>query len=75
MRKGSSKFSENGKLYDILMYEENAMIPMRDEVRLAVDIYRPAINGAPVEKKFPVILQRTPYKKKAKDLSNKVNIV
>jgi putative CocE/NonD family hydrolase len=66
MRKGSSEFSENEKLYDVLMYEENAMIPMRDGVRLAADIYRPAINGAPVEEKFPVILQRTPYNKKSK---------
>jgi putative CocE/NonD family hydrolase len=65
MRKGSSKLSENETLYDVLMHEENAMIPMRDGVRLAADIYRPAINGAPVEKKFPVILQRTPYNKKA----------
>ena len=66
MRNGSSEFSENETLYDVQVYEENAMIPMRDGVRLAADIYHPAINGAPVEKKFPVILQRTPYNKKSK---------
>ncbi len=39
------------------------MIPMRDGVRLAADIYRPARDGAPVEGKFPVLLERTPYNK------------
>lgn len=39
------------------------MIPMRDGVRLATDIYRPAREGAPVESTFPVILERTPYGK------------
>jgi len=41
----------------------NVMVPMRDGVRLATDIYRPARNGTPVEGKFPVILERTPYNK------------
>ena len=39
------------------------MIPMRDGVRLAADIYRPAIEGIAAADKFPVILQRTPYNK------------
>jgi len=41
----------------------NVMVPMRDGVRLATDIHRPARNGAPVDGKFPVILERTPYNK------------
>jgi putative CocE/NonD family hydrolase len=41
----------------------NVMIPMRDGVRLAADIYRPVRDGAPVEGKFPVLLERTPYNK------------
>jgi len=36
---------------------------MRDGVRLATNIYRPAENGKVVEGKFPVILERTPYGK------------
>jgi hypothetical protein len=36
---------------------------MRDGVRLACDIYRPGNNGAAIDGKFPVILQRTPYNK------------
>ena len=39
------------------------MVPMRDGVRLATDIYRPARDGSPVSDKFPVILERTPYNK------------
>jgi uncharacterized protein len=39
------------------------MVKMRDGVRLATDIYRPAQNGASVEGKFPTLLMRTPYNK------------
>jgi putative CocE/NonD family hydrolase len=39
------------------------MLPMRDGVRLATDIYLPARNGQPVSEKFPAILERTPYNK------------
>lgn len=43
--------------------EANVMIPMRDNVRLATDIYFPAIEGQQVGGTFPVILERTPYNK------------
>jgi putative CocE/NonD family hydrolase len=48
--------------YDIAAFP-NIMVPMRDDVRLATNIYRPAENGRVVEGKFPVILERTPYGK------------
>ena len=38
--------------------ETNVLVPMRDGVRLAADIYRPDREG-----KFPVLLSRTPYNK------------
>ncbi len=38
-------------------------MPMRDGVRLATDIYRPALNGEPVPGRFPAILGRTSYDK------------
>ena len=38
--------------------EQNVMVPMRDGVKLATDLYHPAGNGP-----FPVILARTPYAK------------
>lgn len=42
---------------------ETVMIPVRDGVRLATDIYRPARNGTPVPGPFPVLIERTPYGK------------
>src|SRR5262245_35509162 len=39
------------------------MVPMRDGVRLATDIYFPAMEGQRVAGAFPVILERTPYDK------------
>ncbi len=51
--------------------ERDVMIPMRDGVRLATDIYRPAQGGRPVERRFPVILERTPYDKSATSRSER----
>jgi putative CocE/NonD family hydrolase len=48
--------------YQVLA-NKDLMIAMRDGVKLATDIYRPARSGAAVEGKFPVILERTPYGK------------
>ncbi|MEM9578405.1 MAG: CocE/NonD family hydrolase [Pseudomonadota bacterium] len=42
----------------------DVMIPMRDGVRLATDIYMPrGSDGATPDKPLPVILERTPYDK------------
>lgn len=41
----------------------DVMVAMRDGVRLATDIYRPARKGMAEAGKFPVILERTPYGK------------
>ncbi len=48
--------------YDAIC-QSNVMIPMRDGVRLATDIYLPATAGQPASGKFPIILERTPYDK------------
>lgn len=42
---------------------KDVMIPMRDGVRLATDLYRPARNGEPLPGGFPTILGRTSYDK------------
>jgi putative CocE/NonD family hydrolase len=47
--------------------ERNVMIVMRDGVRLAADISRPAVGQAPLDGKFPVILMRTPYDKAVRE--------
>ena len=43
--------------------ESDIMVPMRDGIRLATDIYRPARGVKPLPGPFPVILERTPYGK------------
>ncbi len=49
-------------MYETVL-ESDVMIPMRDGVRLATDIYRPAHGGKPAPGAFPAILERTPYDK------------
>jgi len=39
------------------------MVPMRDGVRLATDVYLPARNGRPERGGFPVLVTRSPYNK------------
>lgn len=43
--------------------ERNLMVPMRDGVQLATDVYRPAADGKATTERLPVILTRTPYDK------------
>lgn len=43
--------------------KKNVMVPMRDGVRLATDIYRPAVDGKAIDDPLPVILTRLPYNK------------
>ena len=44
------------KLEEIAVIEQKIMVPMRDGIRLATDIYRPK-----TDKPVPVIFSRTPY--------------
>ncbi|WP_372974008.1 CocE/NonD family hydrolase [Muriicola sp.] len=44
------------KLKEIAVVDQKVMMPMRDGIRLATDIYRPKGDG-----KFPIIFSRTPY--------------
>ncbi|WP_430420372.1 CocE/NonD family hydrolase [Phenylobacterium sp.] len=43
--------------------QRDVMVAMRDGVKLATDIYRPADGDTPLPGPFPVILERTPYGK------------
>ncbi|HSZ51411.1 MAG TPA: CocE/NonD family hydrolase [Caulobacteraceae bacterium] len=54
--------AQAGGPYDMVV-SSDVMIAMRDGVKLATDIYRPARDGKPVGGRFPVILERTPYGK------------
>ena len=44
--------------------DDDVMVPMRDGVSLATDIYFPASDGRRADGKFPVLLERTPYNKR-----------
>ncbi len=46
-----------------IVVAKDVMVPMRDGVRLATDVYRPAVDGEPVAGRFPAILGRTSYDK------------
>ena len=50
--------------YDSLVTSD-VMVPMRDDVHLATDIFFPTAKGEPVHGQFPTILGRTPYDKAA----------
>ena len=54
--------SSNQTLNPIVI-AKNLLVPMRDGVGLATDIYRPAQNGEALSGAFPTILCRTPYNK------------
>jgi putative CocE/NonD family hydrolase len=47
--------------YDAVLADSNLMIPVRDGIHMSTRLYRPATNGIPVQGRFPILLQRTPY--------------
>jgi putative CocE/NonD family hydrolase len=47
---------------------KDVMVPMRDGVRLATDVYRPAIDGEIVAGAWPTVLHRTIYDKSSAHL-------
>ena len=46
--------------YEVVL-ESNVRVAMRDGVKLATDVYRPARGGKAVAGRFPAIMERTPY--------------
>jgi putative CocE/NonD family hydrolase len=53
-----------------VVIDRDVMVPARDGVGLATDVYRPALSGA-----FPVLLERTPYNKAAPSRSERTAAV
>ncbi len=49
-----------------VVVRKNVLVPMRDGVLLAADLYFPAREGMPLPGPFPVIMERTPYDKENK---------
>src|SRR5581483_12312932 len=60
LQKGACPMSDNPT--PSILVEQNIMVPMRDGVRLATDVYRPAAAG-----RWPVLLTRVPYDKDLRD--------
>jgi putative CocE/NonD family hydrolase len=48
--------------FDVVV-DKDVRVAMRDGTKLALDLYRPARNGKPIDDKLPVLLARTPYNK------------
>ncbi|MBS0363094.1 MAG: CocE/NonD family hydrolase, partial [Proteobacteria bacterium] len=57
---GAAKAATSDGAYEVLL-ESNIRVSMRDGVKLATDVYRPARGGKPVPGRFPAIMERTPY--------------
>jgi uncharacterized protein len=55
-------FAQNGTKYGSAILRD-IMVPMRDHVKLATDVYLPTQDGTIVTDKLPTILIRTPYDK------------
>jgi len=49
-------------IYDVIA-ERGVIVTMRDGIRLATDLYFPALDGRRAPGQFPVLLERTPYNK------------
>lgn len=57
------------RITDGVVVHSDVMVTMRDGIRLAADIYRPAIDGVPHASPLPVILERTAYGKNERSRS------
>jgi hypothetical protein len=62
----AAAFGQASEPYEVMTVRD-VMVPMRDGVRLALNLHRPARGGVAVPGKFPVILSRTPYDKNTED--------
>jgi uncharacterized protein len=54
---------------DDVAVHSDTMLAMRDGIRLATDIYRPAVRAVTDDRPLPVILERTPYGKRERSRS------
>lgn len=50
--------------FDVYVIHD-VMVPMRDGVKLATDVYLPAVQGQPLPGPWPTVVERTPYGKGA----------
>ncbi len=62
------RFDLENELQSIAIVERKVMMPMRDGIRLATDIYRPKNPAGPV----PIVFSKTPYNFNFWDVRNRV---
>ena len=74
----AERISEPGRYrgYSEELYSEwvrsTIYVPVRDETRLALTIYRPAVNGVAVDTPYPVAMQITPYRARARNQNGEI---
>ncbi len=60
----SAEYSGSHQQYGVTC-DQDVMVPMRDGVSLATDLYMPAVGSRRARGRFPVIVERTPYNKRS----------
>ena len=55
-------YQSSAPAYEALA-ERNVMVPLRDGVRVATDLYFPARGGESLQGPWPAVMVRTPYDK------------
>jgi dipeptidyl aminopeptidase/acylaminoacyl peptidase len=61
---GQTQPAKTPSAYEVAI-QQDVRVPVRDGVKLALDVYLPAENGKTIEGKYPTLLARTPYNKNA----------
>ncbi len=59
----SQQSNESQPVHEVFR-RPDVMVPMRDGIHLATDIYCPAENGRALPGPLPTLLERTPYDKR-----------
>ncbi len=61
-RQADAGYQGSHRAYDSVVIPD-VLIPARDGVQLAADLYLPALNGRALDAEFPALIERTPYLK------------
>lgn len=67
MAQSTEAYEGSPQAYDVQV-DTNVMIPMRDGVKLAANVFFPAWRGRKAKGEFPVLVERTPYDKNQEKL-------
>ena len=48
--------ASDSEIYSVVLFAHDTMVPLRNGVHLAADIYRPAVDGVRLTRKLPILL-------------------